>query len=142
MTKQIDLKALLENATVLPAVNQFEMHPGKNQAELVTFCKEKGIVPMAWSPMGHGEVLASSIIGELAGKYNKTPAQVCLRYVLQKGLCLVTRSVNKERMLQNLNVSDYSLETEDILLIDAIEGLGDTGLHPDDIMLDDKLSQF
>lgn len=136
------LNALLQSATVLPAVNQFEMHPGKNQAELVLFCKEKGIVPMAWSPLGHGEVLSSPIICELAGKYNKTPAQICLQYVLQKGLCLVTRSVNKERMVQNLEVSDYILEKEDMLIIDGMESLGDTGLHPDDIMLDDKLSRF
>jgi len=136
------LNALLQNATVPPAVNQFEMHPGKNQADLVSFCQEKGIAPMAWSPLGHGEVLSSPIIYELSQKYNKSAAQICLRYVLQKGLCLVTRSVNKERMLENLAVSDYILETEDMLKIDSIEGLGDTGLHPDDIMLDDKLSQF
>ena len=136
------LSALLENATIVPAVNQFEMHPGKNQADVVSFCKEKGIVPMAWSPLGHGEVLSSPIILELSGKYGKTPAQICLRYVLQKGLCLVTRSVNKERMMQNLDVSDFILDAADMLKIDNIEGLGDTGLHPDDMMLEEKLAQF
>lgn len=136
------LNALLQNASISPAVNQFEMHPGKNQVDLVAFCKEKGIVPMAWSPLGHGEVLSSPIICELSQKYSKLPAQICLQYVRQKGLCLVTRSVNRERMLENLDVTNFTLETEDMLVIDGIEGLGDTKLHPDDIMLDDKLLQF
>ena len=123
-------------------MNQFEMHPGKNQAELVSYCKEKGIAPVAWSPLGHGEVLSSPVIRELAEKYGKTPAQICLRYVLQSGLCLVTRSVNKDRMQENLNIMDYTLEAEDMKKIDALEGIGDTGLHPDDVMLEEKLSRF
>lgn len=136
------LNALLQNATVVPAINQFEMHPGKNRADLVLYCKEKGIVPMAWSPLGHGEVLSSPVILELSEKHGKSPAQICLRYVLQSGLCLVTRSVNRERMQENLGVTDYTLETEDMKKIDALEGIGDTGLHPDDVMLEEKLSQF
>lgn len=136
------LNALLQNATVAPAINQFEMHPGKNQADLVAYCKEKGIVPMAWSPLGHGEVLSSPVILELAEKYEKSPAQICLRYVLQSGLCLVTRSVNRERMQENLNVMGYILEAEDMKKIDALEGIGDTGLHPDDAELEEKLAQF
>lgn len=136
------LDALLQNATVSPAINQFEMHPGKNQVDLVAYCKEKNIVPIAWSPLGHGEVLSSPVILELAQRYEKSPAQICLRYVLQSGLCLVTRSVNKERMQENLEVMDYTLDAEDMRKIDALKGIGDTGLHPDDIMLEEKLSQF
>ena len=136
------LDALLRNATVSPAMNQFEMHPGKNQAQLVSYCKEKGIVPVAWSPLGHGEVLSSPVILALSEKYGKTPAQICLKYVLQSGLCPVTRSVNKDRMQENLNIMGYELETEDMKKIDALEGVGNTGLHPDDVMLEEKLSRF
>lgn len=136
------LKCIIEQGTIRPVINQFEMHPGKKQSELVSFCKENGIEPMAWSPLGHGAVLEHPIILTLSEKYGMTPAQICLRYILDKDMSLVTRSVRAERMQENLEVNNFKLEESDIQKIDMIEGLGDTGLHPDDEQLEEKLAQF
>lgn len=136
------LKVILENGAVIPAINQFEMHPGKIQEELIGFCKENGITPVAWSPLGHGTVLDHPVIRELADKYHKLPAQICLRYALDKGMCLITRSVHTERMVENLSVFDWKLEAEDLEKLDYLGGIGDTGLHPDDVLLDEKLAEF
>lgn len=136
------LKPILENGTVCPAINQFEMHPGKNQDALIDFCKENGITPVAWSPLGHGAVLAHPVICELADKYRKSQAQICLRYALDKGMGVVSRSVHVERMRENLSVFDWRLESEDLAKLDSIVGIGGTGLHPDDVLLEEKLAEF
>lgn len=136
------LKAIMENGTVCPAVNQFEMHPGKKQSELLDFCVERDIMPVAWSPLGHGALLEEPIIKEIARKYERTPAQICLRYVLEKGAGLVSRSVHAERMLENLEIFNYGLDTEDVRRIDGMESTGDAGLNPDDILLSEKLARL
>lgn len=136
------LEGIIANGTVCPAINQFEMHPGKNQSELIGFCKKNGIEPMAWSPLGHGAVLEHTTILSLSEKYRVTPAQICLRYILDQDMSLVTRSVRAERMQENLDVKNFELEESDVEKIDMIEGLGDTGLHPDDEDLEGKLAQF
>lgn len=134
------LKSILKEGSVRPAMNQFEMHPGKKQEELLNFCKEEQILPMAWSPLGHGKVLRHPVIGDIAKAHDKTPAQICLRYCLEKGMAVVTRSVNVERMRSNRNIFDFSLTEEEICLIDSMESIGDTGLHPDDVELEAKLA--
>lgn len=136
------LQSILENAAVCPAMNQFEMHPGKKQEEVICFCLENGIQPMAWSPMGHGTLLQNETIQKIAQEAGKTPAQVCLKYVLEKGLALVSRSVNPERMKENRELFDFSLSPDQMAEIDRLEGIGDSGLHPDDSGLEEKLAQL
>ena len=138
----VHLKGILENAVVRPVINQFEMHPGKKQEELVFFCRQNGILPMAWSPMGHGTVLQNEIIREIAEETGKTPAQVCLKYVLEKGLSLVSRSVHPKRMKENRELFDFSLSPEQMEAIDNLEGVGDSGLNPDDPDIQKKLAQL
>lgn len=136
------LRGILENAAVRPALNQFEMHPGKKQEELTSFCIQNRICPMAWSPTGHGAVLQNEVIRKIAEETGKSPAQVCLKYVLEKGLSLVCRSVRPERMKENLELFDFSLNPEQIKAIDGLEGTGDSGLYPDDPELETKLTQL
>ena len=119
----IHLKKLLANANVCPAVNQFESNPRFQQNETIKFCLKEGIVPEAWGPLGKGKDLSLLLLEELAAKYEKTPAQIILRWHLQRDVLVIPKSVNKDRLRQNLNIFDYSLEEKDM---DAINTL-DTG---------------
>lgn len=134
------LKKILEEGKVRPFVNQFEMHPGKNQKELLDFCMKEQILPMAWSPLGHGKVLEHPVLVSIAKRHDRTPAQICLRYCLQKGMAVVTRSVHSDRMKDNRQVFDFSLDMDEMKRIDEMESLGDTGLNPDDSALEEKLA--
>ena len=138
----VHLRSILENASVRPVLNQFEMHPGKKQKELTAFCIQNRICPMAWSPTGHGALLQNEVIQKIAEETGKSPAQVCLKYVLEKGLSLVCRSVRPERMRENLELFDFSLNPEQMRAIDDLEGIGDSGLHPDDPELETKLTHL
>ena len=138
----VHLRSILENASVRPVLNQFEMHPGKKQKELTAFCIQNRICPMAWSPTGHGALLQNEVIQKIAEETGKSPAQVCLKYVLEKGLSLVCRSVRPERMRENLELFDFSLNPEQMRAIDELEGIGDSGLHPDDPELETKLTHL
>lgn len=133
------LLGLIEN-DARPFLNQFEMHIGKNRESLIAFCKEKGIVTMAWSPLGRGTVLEHIEIKKMAKKYNKTEAQICLRYCIEKGMAVVTRSVKIERMYENMYVFDFLLEKKEMEVLDEIVNYGESGLNPNDIELEKKLS--
>ncbi|MBQ8314310.1 MAG: aldo/keto reductase, partial [Lachnospiraceae bacterium] len=85
-----------------------------------TWCQEHGIVPEAWRPLGAGAALNGDFMQELSAKYGKTPAQICLRWVLQHGLVPLVKSANPVRMRENLNVYDFMLSTEDMEKIDAL----------------------
>ena len=80
------IKNILENGTVKPVVNQLELHPGYMQQAAVQYCKEHGIQMQAWSPIGRRRILEDGLILELAGKYQVSPAQLCLRFLLQNDI--------------------------------------------------------
>lgn len=115
------LAKLLAKANIPPAVNQIESNPCFAQNEAVGFCLKEGIVPEAWGPLGKGRDLALPLFAELAQKYQKTPAQIILRWHLQRGLVVIPKSVHKERMAENLNVFDFELEAQDMDAIYALE---------------------
>lgn len=100
----------LMKAEIPPMVDQIEFHPGWTQPQTVQFCKENGIVLEAWSPLGRGEVLKHPLINETATKYQKSPAQICLRYVYQKGVLPLVKSLHRDRLLSNLEIFDFELE--------------------------------
>ncbi|MBQ2297284.1 MAG: aldo/keto reductase [Ruminiclostridium sp.] len=126
------LKALLE-AEVKPMVNQIELHPGMTQQETVDLCKEHGILLEAWSPLGCGRLLDHPFLGELAAKYGKSVAQVCIRWCLQKGFLPLPKSVTPSRILDNTKVFDFVLSDEDMAAMDAMENVGWSGLDPDEV---------
>lgn len=136
------LEAILRYGSVKPTINQFEMHPGKRQDKTIEFCKEHNICPMAWSPMGHGALLEQKTISRIAKEKGKSPAQICLRYVLEKNMALVTRSIHEERMIENMSIYDFELSDEEVEELDQLEGIGDAGLHPDDPELEKKLQEW
>ena len=114
------LEPLLKTAEIVPMVNQIEFRPGYPQIECAEWCMERGIVPEAWRPLGAGTALTGELMTELSKKYGKTPAQICLRWVLQHGLTPLVKSANPVRMRENLDVYDFTLSEEDMAKIDAL----------------------
>lgn len=125
------LEDLMADGTIVPAVNQIELHPYLNQQELRAFCKEKGIVVEAWSPLGQGKVLQNKVLGELAEKYKKTTAQIILRWDLQHDIVTIPKSVNKNRIIENGSIFDFELSDEDMAKIDALNENERFGSNPD-----------
>ena len=114
------LEPLMKTAEIVPMVNQIEFRPGYPQIECAEWCMERGIVPEAWRPLGAGTALTGELMTELSKKYGKTPAQICLRWVLQHGLTPLVKSANPVRMRENLDVYDFTLSAEDMAKIDAL----------------------
>ncbi len=124
------LDALMKTE-VAPMVNQIELHPGYTQAEAVEYCKKNNILVEAWSPLGSGRVLSDKRLLAIGEKYNRTVAQVCLRWCLQKGTLPLPKSVTVSRIIENSNIFDFELSEEDIRTIDGFEVFGESGFHPD-----------
>ena len=125
------LENIIRQGSVTPALAQLEFHPGHTQEAAVRYCQERGILVQAWSPMGRGRVLADPLIVELAKKYGATPAQICLRFDLQKGVMPLPKASSPERMRENLNCLSFEIEQEDFWRIETMPPLGWSGEHPD-----------
>jgi 2,5-diketo-D-gluconate reductase A len=124
------LQHVLDEGSVVPAVNQIELHPNLPQAELRAFHAAHGIATEAWSPLGQGRgLLEDPALAALATKHGKTPAQVVLRWHLQIGNIVIPKSVTPSRIRENLDVFDFELDAADLAAIDAL-GNG-TRLGPD-----------
>ena len=112
-----------------PAVNQIELHPLLNQAELRASNAQHNIVTEAYSPLGVGKLLDNPTVKSIAGEYGRTPAQVLIRWSLQLGNVVIPRSANPERIANNLDVFDFELAAEHM---EALNGLNDgTRVRPD-----------
>ena len=120
--------------SVVPAMNQVELHPDLSQEPLVDYCKEKGIVPQSWSPLGAGksDILTNSILSEIGEKYKKSTAQVILRWNIDRGIVTIPKTITPSRMKENLDVFDFSLTDDDIKKINSINTDTRTGASPDD----------
>lgn len=125
------LKIILNNCDVIPAVNQIEFHPGLIRKETIDFCKEKNIVLEAWAPLGKGKMLSNEILLNIAKKYNKSVAQLCLKWCLQNNVIPLPKSENMERMKQNLDLFDFEITQEDMNTINNMEFFAGSDMHPD-----------
>jgi len=139
------LTTLLERTTVIPAVNQIEIHPYFQQKDVQTLDAEHGIVTQAWSPIGgitfyrdgqHGSTLQDPVIGGIAEAHRKTPAQVMLRWHLQQGRSVIPKSTKPERIAENIDVFDFDLSTEELAAIDALDTGQRGGPEPEAITLE------
>lgn len=126
------LKALMETE-IKPMVNQIEYHPGFLQEKTVTYCRENGILVEAWSPLGRGRVLFHPVLVELAEKYHKSTAQICLRFCIQHGILPLPKSVNHERIRENGDIFDFKISMEDMERIDNLGEFGGSGQNPDKV---------
>ncbi|HJC43695.1 MAG TPA: aldo/keto reductase [Candidatus Mediterraneibacter gallistercoris] len=122
---------ILEDCTVRPAVDQIEYHPGYSQEAAVQYCKERNILVQAWSPIGRQRVLEEPLVLELAGKYAVSPAQICLKFAVQRGIIPLPKSSSVERMKENLDLYSFEMEREDIWRLATMPQAGWSGEHPD-----------
>ncbi|WP_046213777.1 aldo/keto reductase [Paenibacillus wulumuqiensis] len=125
------LDDLLADAEVVPAVNQIEFHPLLTQNELLDYCAQKGIQVEAWSPLAQGKLFDNEVVTAIAEKYGKSPAQVLLRWVLDKGVVVLTRSVKEERIVDNANIFDFQLTADEVDQLNALNKNERTGPDPD-----------
>lgn len=118
------LKNLINNSEITPMVDQIELHPGYMHEELLEFLKSHQIICEAWSPLGRGNLLTNQTVINLANKYNKTPAQVLIKFILQIGAIPLVKSKNKLRIKENLDINDFEISSEDLDILKRI----DTGI--------------
>ena len=105
---------------ILPSVNQVEFHPWQQQRDIVKYCKEKDIAVVAYSPLTQGRRLGDVTIAEIACKYERTPAQVVLRWCLQKGVVIIPKSDKESRIIEKKGIFELELEVVDVETIDAL----------------------
>jgi 2,5-diketo-D-gluconate reductase A len=125
------LDRLAAETDTVPAVNQIELHPRLTQVELRKYHEAHGIATEAWSPIAKGEVLGDPVITSLAEKYGRTPAQVVLRWHVQIGNIVFPKTVNPDRMRENINVFDFELAADDVASIESLNTNYRTGPDPD-----------
>ena len=118
---QAQLREIIADTSVTPAIHQVELHPYFSQEELRKVHEELGIVTEAWSPLGQGgELLNDPVIGEIAGKHGVSPAQVVLAWHLAKGIVAIPKSVTPARIAENFAAANVTLDTADIAAIDGL----------------------
>lgn len=125
------LEDLLDTAEIVPMVNQMEFHPYLVQQELMDFCSSHQIQYEAWSPLMQGNIFDLDIMKDMAAKYNKTIAQIVLRWNLQKGVVTIPKSSKKERIKANSELFDFTLSDEDVKLLDSLDKGKRFGPDPD-----------
>ena len=113
------LEELKANATILPVINQIELHPLFQQKELQVYNRENNIVTQPWSPLGNGNagLLENENLKVIASKYEKTVAQVILRWHLQEGFCVIPKSVTPSRIAENFNVFNFELSEDEMNVV-------------------------
>ena len=125
------LEELMNDAEIKPMVNQVEYHPRLTQKEIQAFCQEHGIQLEAWSPLMQGQLLDNLVLQEIANKYNKTIAQIILRWDLQNGVVTIPKSTKEHRIIENSTVFDFELTKEEMQRIDELNQDHRVGPDPD-----------
>lgn len=125
------LERLRDETGVLPAVNQVELHPRFPQNELVAWQAAHGIVTEAWAPLARGGLLDEPVLARIAEKYGKTPAQVVIRWHLDRDLVVFPKSVSLDRIRENGDVFDFTLDADDHAQIATLDTAERTGRNPD-----------
>jgi diketogulonate reductase-like aldo/keto reductase len=127
---------LLETAKIKPMVNQIRLCPGDAKEKVVNDSLNRGMLVEAYSPLGgssHGSVLKAPVVIDMAKKYGKSTAQICVRWCLQKGYLPLPKSVSREHIMANIQVFDFEISGEDIDRLNNVKGYPDPFPHPDEI---------
>jgi len=125
------LERLLVETSIVPAVNQIELHPELQQGEVTDFGRAHGIATEAWSPLARGALVASDGIQAIADAHGRSLAQVILRWHIQQGHIIFPKSNQHERIVENFTIFDFHLTEAEIAVITALERDGRVGSHPD-----------
>jgi len=115
------LDDVLPDCEIVPSVNQVEFHPRLLQPQLLEYCKERAIQFQAWSPLMSGQIASQQPVLKLAEKYQKTAAQIALRWDLQHGVVTIPKSKNPDRIAENADIFDFELAEEDMNLLDSLD---------------------
>ena len=129
--RQHHIEALMETATIPPMVNQMKLCPGETQEEVVDYCRSTGMLLEAYSPLGIGQIFQVPEMQELADKYGRSIAQICIRWSLQRGYLPLPKSVTPSRIQENARVFDFELEEADVRLIANLKGCVGYAADPD-----------
>jgi diketogulonate reductase-like aldo/keto reductase len=121
-----EIDALLAKASVQPVVNQIQFSPFEHRRALLEACEERNIVLEAYSPLGTGRHLNNRTVRKVAKRAGRTPAQVLLRWCVQRGLPTVPKSTKRERIEENAQIFDFELSEEDMAALDALDETGGT----------------
>ncbi|MDK8173951.1 aldo/keto reductase [Curtobacterium citreum] len=126
-----DVQNIIDGGTVVPHVNQLLVHAGNNPTDLLAFCADKGIHVEAYSPIAHGEVLDNADLKTMAGKYDVSVAQLCVRYVVQLGTVALPKTANPEHMASNADI-DFVISDDDITTLRQLHerDYGDSSAFP------------
>ena len=127
------LEELEANSGIIPAVNQIECHPLCYPKELIDYCQNKGIQVQAYAPLARGAYLDNDVMCVLGTKYAHTPAQIGLRWATQKGISVIPKSVHPDRIRSNSNIFDFTIEQEDMDLIDTLNENFHSSHIPEDL---------
>ncbi|MFP5114180.1 aldo/keto reductase [Bacillaceae bacterium C204] len=125
------LEDLMKGAEIKPMVNQVEYHPRLTQKDVQSFCREQGIQMEAWSPLMQGQLLYNEVLAAIAAKYNKSVAQIILRWDLQNGVVTIPKSTKEHRIIENAQVFDFELTQEDMHQINELNQNHRVGPDPD-----------
>lgn len=125
------LDALLENADVIPAVNQIYLNPSDLESDVRKENDKHQILSEAYSPLGTGDLLGNELVNKLAQEHGKSPAQILIRWSLEHGFLPLPKSVHEEYIKANGQVFDFSLSPDEMKLLDGLEGKGNSALDPD-----------
>ena len=126
------LKSLMETE-IKPMVNQIEFHVGFMQEETFKYCNDNNILIEAWGPLGTGKMLDNETLKEIANKYNKSIAQLCIRWCLQNNTLPLPKSVTPSRIKENTEIFDFVISDEDMKKINSMPYFGGSGHHPDKV---------
>ncbi|MGA2875547.1 MAG: aldo/keto reductase [Nitrososphaerales archaeon] len=126
------LEELLDHSDVVPSVNQVEFNPFLYQKELLDFCNEKGIQLEAWGPLTRGARLRHRVIVDMARRYSRSPAQIIIRWSLQRDVVVIPKSSKPERIRENSQVFDFEISRDDMTKMDFLSEDLHTGWDPTD----------
>jgi diketogulonate reductase-like aldo/keto reductase len=115
-----DLQNILDHCEIVPHVNQISYFIGNNQAEVDAFCKKHNILIEAYSPLAIGYALSNEVIKDMAKKYDRTPAQICIRYCIEKGTAPLPKSTHESRIIENAQL-EFEISKSDMAILDAIK---------------------
>ncbi|EKP03655.1 aldo/keto reductase [Leptospira kirschneri] len=115
------LGELLKDSQITPAVNQVEFHPFLNQIHLLEYCKKHKIQLEAYSPLAHGQKIEDPTISKIAQKYDKTPAQILIRWAIEQKIVVIPKSTQKKRIIENSKVFDFAISEEDMKILNSLD---------------------
>ena len=127
------LEELRRVSGIVPAVNQIECHPLCYPKELIEYCQSNGIQVQAYAPLARGAYLDNDILCVLGTKYAHTPAQVGLRWAIQKGISVIPKSTHSERIASNARIFDFTIDQEDMDLLDTLNQNYHSASIPEDL---------